>query len=161
MRSRLPDFLTLPSSTVLTCRARPISSTLTFLPLNENEDVRAATFKFSILASALSSSSARPSQKYSFSGSALILTNDNTAMEGALRSRPVVTSSMGPEAGSAIVADSDSSAVLTVSGVPSTRQNFNVSSLSTRLHWGHRFIFGVLRLSRLFLLRLPDFLDLS
>src|SRR5467141_2749432 len=149
MRSRLPDFLTLPSSTLLTCRARPISSTLTFLALNENEEVRAATFKFSIFASALSSSSARPSQKYSFSGSALMFANGSTAIEGVTRSRPVVNSSLGREAGRFIVADSDSEASearAATSSVPSRRQNFSVSSVSTRLQVGQRFIFGVRRL---------------
>src|SRR5258706_1870242 len=140
MRSRLPDFLTLPSSTLLTCRARPISSTLTFLPLNENEDVRAATFKFSIFASAFSSSSASPSQKYSFSGSVLIFANGSTAIEGVTRSRPVVNSSLGRESGRFIVADSDSESKAATSSVPSSRQNFRVSSISTRLHVGQRFI---------------------
>jgi hypothetical protein len=55
---------------------------LTFFPLNENADVRAATRNASILASAFSISSASQSQKYSFSGSALMLTNGSTAMEG-------------------------------------------------------------------------------
>src|SRR5260370_21633229 len=142
MRSRLPDFLTLPSSTLLTCRARPISSTLAFLALNENDEVRAATFKFSIFASALSSSWVRASQKYSFSGSVLMLANGSTAIEGVTRSRPVVISSLGREAGKAIVADSDSEAAAATSGVPSRRQNFSVSSVSTRLHVGQRFIFG-------------------
>src|SRR5258705_10219643 len=141
MRSRLPDFLTLPSSTLLTCRARPISSTLKFLALNENEDVREASFKFSIFASALSSSSASPSQKYSFSGSVLMFTNGSTAIEGVTRSRPVVSSSLGREAGRAIVADLVSEARAAVSSVPSRRQNFSVSSVSTRLHVGQRFIF--------------------
>src|SRR6266404_5988336 len=140
MRSRLPDFLTLPSSTLLTCRARPILSTLAFLALNENEDVRAATFKFSIFASALSSSSASPSQKYSFSGSALMFANGSTAIEGVTRSRPVVISSLGREAGRVIVAGSDSEAKAATSSVPSRRQNFSVSPISTRLHVGQRFI---------------------
>src|SRR5882672_12966248 len=148
MRSRLPDFLTLPSSTLLTCRARPISSTLAFLPLNENEEVRAATFKFSIFASALSSSSASPSQKYSFSGSVLMFANGSTAIEGVTRSRPVVSSSLGREAGRAIVVDSDSEAA--TSSVPSRRQNFSVSSVSTRLHVGQRYIFGVRRIDGAF-----------
>src|SRR5712671_1705855 len=145
MRSRLPDFLTLPSSTLLTCRAQPISSTLTFLPLNENEEVRAATFKFSIFASALSSSSASPSQKYSFSGSVLMFANGSTAIEGATRSRPVVNSSLGREAERFIVADSDSESKAATSSVPSRRQNFSDSSVSARLHDGQRFICGVRR----------------
>src|SRR6185436_8908088 len=141
MRNRLPDFLTLPSSIVLTCRASPISSTLTLLPLNENEDVRAATFKSSIFVSAFRSSSASPSQKNSFSGSALMLTNGRTAIEGVSTRRPVVLNSIGSEPESEIGADSDSSGALATKGVPSARQNFSASSVSTRLHWGHRFIF--------------------
>src|SRR5258705_13952024 len=124
MRSRLPDFLTLPSSTLLTCRARPISSTLKFLALNENEDVRAATFKFSIFASALSGSSASPSQKYSFSGSVLMFENGSTAMEGGTRSRPGVSSWLGWEEGRVIFADSDSDDEAATRSVPSRRQNF-------------------------------------
>ncbi len=58
-----------------------MSLTFAFLPLNEKAEVRAATFNSSIFASALSSSSARPSQKYSFSGSALMFVNGSTAME--------------------------------------------------------------------------------
>ena len=81
MRMRLPDLRTLPSSTELTFKTLPISLTLVFLPLNEKAEVRAATFRSSILASALRSSSANPSQKYSFSASLLMLANGNTAME--------------------------------------------------------------------------------
>ena len=44
-------------------------------------DVRAATFSPSMLASALSSSSAMPSPKYSCSGSPLMLTKGSTAIE--------------------------------------------------------------------------------
>ena len=33
-----------------------------------------------------------------------------------------------------------------IRGVPSARQKTSVSSVSTRLHWGHRFMFEVLRL---------------
>jgi hypothetical protein len=50
-----------------------------------------------------------------------------------------VISSLGQEVGRDIVADSDSEAA--TSSVPSVRQNFSVSSISTRLHWGQRFIF--------------------
>src|SRR5262245_1152693 len=140
MRKRLPDFLTLPSSTIFTFKALPISLTFVFLPLNEKEDVRAATFNSAILVNAFSSSSASPSQKNSFSGSALMLTNGNTAIEGVSRSRPVVTFSIGCEPGRAIVAESGSRDVLATKAAPSTRQNFIVSSVSRRLHWGQRFI---------------------
>src|SRR5260370_3111343 len=143
MRNRLPDFLTLPSSTLLTCRARPISSTLTFLPLNENEDVRAATFKFSIFARAFSSSSANPSQKYSFSESALMLTNGRTAIEGWLSSCCVGSSALrGGTESLRVEEDSELGESLT-KRLPSARQNASLSSFSTRLHWGQRFIIKI------------------
>ena len=66
--------------------------------------------------------------------------NGSTAIEGVTRSRPVVVASLSREAGREIVADSDSEAAAATSGVPSARQNFSVSSVSTRLHWGQRFI---------------------
>ena len=40
MRTRLPALRTLPSSTVATPRARPISPSGTSLPLKRNEDAR-------------------------------------------------------------------------------------------------------------------------
>src|SRR3989441_9680876 len=56
-----------------------------FFPLNANDDVRAATRNAWILVRALMISSAMPSVKYSFSGSALMLTNGSTAIDfGAL-----------------------------------------------------------------------------
>ena len=53
---------------------------LAFLPPSANAEVRAATFIPSILDSAFNSSSARPSQKYAFSGSVLMLANGSTAI---------------------------------------------------------------------------------
>ena len=55
--------------------------TSSFLPLNENADVRAITFSPPTCASALMISSARPSPKYSFSRSALRLANGSTAID--------------------------------------------------------------------------------
>ena len=81
MRSRSPDFLTLPSSTVLTLSFLAMSVMFVFLPLKENAEVRAATFMPSIFANALSSSSAKPSQKYSFSTSTLMLAKGKTAID--------------------------------------------------------------------------------
>src|SRR6266704_2718012 len=52
-----------------------------FLPLNEKADVRAATRKPGVRASALRISSVMPSLKYSLSLSALMLTNGSTAMD--------------------------------------------------------------------------------
>ena len=55
------------------------------VPVNEKVDARAATFSPSIFVSAVSSSSARPSQKYSLSGSVLMFENGNTAIEFLFR----------------------------------------------------------------------------
>ena len=82
MRIRLPALRTLPSSTVATFSARPTSATVAPLPLNENADERAATRRPRILASTFSSSSDKPSAKYSFSSSRLMLTNGSTAIDG-------------------------------------------------------------------------------
>ena len=71
----------LPSSTLVTPSVLAMVPTSTVLPLNENADVRAATFSASIFDSALSSSSARPSQKCSLSTSALMLANGSTASD--------------------------------------------------------------------------------
>src|SRR5690242_5308042 len=73
----------LPSSTVSTFKVLPISRTSTSLPLNENEDVAAATFKFSIRLSACTSSSAKPTQKYSLAGSEVRFRNGKTASDDA------------------------------------------------------------------------------
>ena len=59
-----------------------MSPTSTDLPLNENDDVRAATWRPSICVSALMISSEIPSLKYSFSGSGLMLAKGSTAIDG-------------------------------------------------------------------------------
>src|ERR1700758_1433636 len=51
------------------------------VPLNEKEEVRAATCSSLISARELSSSSVRPSEKYSWSLSPLMFTNGSTAIE--------------------------------------------------------------------------------
>ena len=56
----------------------------TSLPLNENDEVRAMTRSCGTWASRLSSSSDRPSEKYSCSWSELMLTNGSTAMDLSL-----------------------------------------------------------------------------
>ena len=83
MRIRLPALRTLPSSTVATLSARPTAAIVVRLPLNENAEVRAATRNPRIFASTLSSSSARPSEKYSSSSSRPRFTNGSTATDGA------------------------------------------------------------------------------
>src|ERR1700746_2394813 len=55
-----------------------------FLPLNANADVREATRNACALLNALMISSAMPSLKYSFSGSALMFTNGRTAIDFVL-----------------------------------------------------------------------------
>src|SRR5882762_9368549 len=66
---------------VSTLSRRPISRASRFLSLNENAEARATTNSRLIFVSALSSSSAKPSQKYSLSGSVLRLRNGSTAID--------------------------------------------------------------------------------
>ena len=87
-RIRSPARRTLPSSTLVTPSACAMWRTSSFLPLNENADVRAITFSPSTCASALMISSARPSPKYSFSRSALRLANGSTAIDAATSAVP-------------------------------------------------------------------------
>src|SRR5689334_21217316 len=83
MRRRLPILRTPPSRTVETFSLRPISPMSSFFPLNANDEVRDATRSDWIRESALMISSAMPSAKYSFSGSALMLANGRTATDFA------------------------------------------------------------------------------
>ncbi len=83
IRRRLPDLRTLPSMTFLTFNCRPISPMSRFCPLNWKDEVRAATRNWLFWASRLSSSSDRPSEKYSCSGSDDMLTKGRTASERA------------------------------------------------------------------------------
>src|SRR4051794_22305309 len=81
MRTRLPSWRTLPSSTVRTLSFRAISAILACLPLKENDEVRAATRRLEVLARSLRISSESPSPRYSFAGSPLMLTNGITATD--------------------------------------------------------------------------------
>src|SRR5215469_613514 len=81
IRTRLPSLRTLPSRMVLTLSFSPTVRRSSVLPLNWNEDVRAATRSVGIFAKSLSSSSERPSEKYSCSLSELMLTKGSTAIE--------------------------------------------------------------------------------
>src|ERR1700683_4046286 len=81
MRTVLPDLRTLPSSTAPTLSLWAIVSTSTFSPLNEKDEVRAATCSSLTSVRELSSSSVSPSEKYSCSLSPLMLTNGSTAIE--------------------------------------------------------------------------------
>jgi hypothetical protein len=81
-RSLLPDLRTLPSSTLATSSVFAMVATSTSFPLNEKDDVRAMTRSWGICASRLSSSSERPSEKYSCSLSELMLTSGSTAIDG-------------------------------------------------------------------------------
>ena len=65
MRMVCAERRTLPSSTAPTFSLRATVPMSGSLPLKENAEVRAATCKPSISASELSSSSVRPSEKYS------------------------------------------------------------------------------------------------
>src|SRR5215212_7476822 len=81
MRRRRPALRTLPVSTDSTCSVAPISWMLTLFPLKANAEVWEATRKPGICASTTARSSVKPSLKYSFSSSALMLMKGRTAME--------------------------------------------------------------------------------
>src|ERR1700722_19220739 len=81
MRTVLPDRRTLPSSTAPTFNLRAMVPMSVSLPLNENAEVRAATWSSLTSVRELSSSSVSPSEKYSCSLSPLMLTNGSTAIE--------------------------------------------------------------------------------
>jgi hypothetical protein len=82
IRTRLPALRTLPSSSVLTPSFCPMVRKSSFLPLNAKHDVRPVTLSPGFLARTFSSSSVRPSEKYSFSGSALMFVKGRTAIDG-------------------------------------------------------------------------------
>src|SRR3984885_10144994 len=81
MRTVLPDRRTLPSSTAPTFNLRAMVPMSVSLPLKEKAEVWAATWSSLISARELSSSSVRPSEKYSCSLSPLMFTNGSTAIE--------------------------------------------------------------------------------
>ena len=83
------------ANTVATFSFSPISVISASVFLNLKEDVRAATFRPSTLARRLSSSSDKPSEKYSLSSSALILTKGNTAMDFSMVCCSVVVATAG------------------------------------------------------------------
>jgi len=67
---------------VATRSASAILATSCVFPLKKKEEVRAGTRRPGTWARAFRISSERPSEKYSFSGSPLMLTKGRTAMEG-------------------------------------------------------------------------------
>ena len=80
IRNWSPLLRTEPSSTLATCNCLAISGISTPLPLNENDEVRAATLSCGIFDSRFSNSSEMPSEKYPCSLSSLMFTNGSTAM---------------------------------------------------------------------------------
>ncbi len=82
IRTRLPALRTLPSRIVATLSFCAIVGMSTFAPLKLNAEVRDATRKPRIFDSTFSNSSARPSAKYSFALSSLVLTKGRTAIDG-------------------------------------------------------------------------------
>src|SRR5262245_16416054 len=82
MRSRLPPFLTEPSSTYRTPSSRPTCLMSTALPLYVNEELRAIKNHQRMHDSPVMMSSTRPSAKYSCSGSPLMFWNGSTAIDG-------------------------------------------------------------------------------
>jgi hypothetical protein len=79
MRRRWPALRTLPSRMVPTCSSRPISATPLPVSLYCITEVRAITERSCNRDSFEISSSVIPSEKYSSSGSALMLANGSTA----------------------------------------------------------------------------------
>src|SRR3984893_10285766 len=63
IRNWSPLLRTEPSSTLATCSCRAISGISTPLPLNENDEVRAATLSCGIFESRFSNSSEMPSEQ--------------------------------------------------------------------------------------------------
>src|SRR6266446_9813315 len=80
IRSWSPLRRTEPSSTLATCSCRAISGISACLPLNEKDEVRAATLSCGIFESKFSNSSEMPSEKYAWSFACDMSTNGNTAM---------------------------------------------------------------------------------
>ena len=81
IRTFLPDLRTLPSRMCATLSFSPITRRSSFRPLNWNDEVRPITRNSGSFASRLSSSSDRPSAKYSWSLLALMSANGSTAMD--------------------------------------------------------------------------------
>src|ERR1700758_1089298 len=81
MRTVRADLRTLPSSTAATFNLRATVAMSGCCPWNENDEVRAATCSSLIRESESSSSSVKPSEKYSCSLSPLMFTNGSTAIE--------------------------------------------------------------------------------
>lgn len=90
MRTRSPDFRTLPSTTWRTPSSSPILSGLTVTPLYENDELRAGTNRPEIFDRSVMMSSVMPSLKYSCSASPLMLTNGKTTTDGVSWRRPDV-----------------------------------------------------------------------
>src|SRR5688572_7771156 len=80
------DFRTLPSRTYATGSFRAMSAIFVSLPLYANDEVRAITFRSGSFTSKFSTSSLKPSEKYSCSGSELIFTKGSTAIDASVAS---------------------------------------------------------------------------
>ena len=89
-RSRSPLRRTVPSTIPATSSALPMSCAFADLPLNENDDVRAASRSPGSWDSACASSSVMPSEKYSSFASPPVFTNGNTAMVDIVLESPVI-----------------------------------------------------------------------
>jgi len=82
IRTRLPARRTLPSRSVATSSAAPISRGLRSPFLKAITELREITLSERIFESWMMTSSVIPSAKYSFSGSGLRFTNGSTAIDG-------------------------------------------------------------------------------
>jgi len=84
MTTLSPDRLTLPARMCASLSVSAITWIERPWPLNANDDVRAGTRRSGICASALSSSSVIPSEKYSLSVSPLMFSNGMTATDRSI-----------------------------------------------------------------------------
>ena len=80
----IPERRTLPSSTFATLSFAAMVGMSSDLPLNEKEEVRAITLRPGVLPSCSISSSARPSEKYSWSFFSLMSANESTTTDLSL-----------------------------------------------------------------------------
>src|SRR5215217_1468565 len=78
MRTRWPALRTLPTSTCDALTRRPISLTPPFAPLKENARLRETIDRADTFPRSVMTSSVIPSEKYSCSGSPLMLANGKT-----------------------------------------------------------------------------------
>src|SRR6478609_9534529 len=127
MRRCVPDLRTEPSRMCATLSSFATCESLISLPLYENAELRDVTCRSGTLASRLSSSSDRPSEKYSWSFAWLMSTNGITAMDLA----SAVLAGAGASGAFATGAAGGGTAGATGSGLADGRRKTKASSATT------------------------------